>query len=153
MALLSVSFFRRKNPFLKETRSSNSVFATDRSVCRPAGYTAGTHASYTVLLHTSLSNRHITCRCYGNPAIYKLWTETSGLCSSEHCKVCFQPLEMNWAASNLMFAGTWQGMFWVTQNLSGYSRKPCRIPRTSPSEVGRISKLKIFLGQIFLCSQ
>lgn len=23
----------------------------------------------------------------------------------------FQPLQMNWAASNLMFARTWQGMF------------------------------------------
>lgn len=28
----------------------------------------------------------------------------------------------------------------LTQNLSGYSRKPCRIPQTYPSEVGRIMK-------------
>ena len=77
---------------------------------------------------------------------YKPRIRTLDLCSFEHSKVCFQPLQMYWAASNLMFAGTWQGMFWVTQNLSDYSRKPCCIPRTSPSEVGRISKLENFLG-------
>ena len=88
-------FFRRKLPSLKETRSSNSVFATDWSACCPAGYAAGTHASYIALLPTNLTNRHITCLCYGNPTIHKPRIETLDLCSSEHSKVCFQPLEMN----------------------------------------------------------
>lgn len=125
--------FRGKNPSLKEIRTSNF-----RSACWPADYTAGTHASYTALLPISLTNRYIVCLCYGNSTTYKPRIETSGLCSSEHSKVCFQPLEIKWAASNLMFEGTWQGMFWVTQNISGYSRKPCRIPRTYPFEVGII---------------
>jgi hypothetical protein len=49
--------------------------------------------------------------CHGNPTIYKPRIETLELCSSEHSKVCFQPLKINGAASNLMFAETWQGMF------------------------------------------
>ena len=94
IALLSV-FFRRKLPSLKETRSSNSVFATVLLVCRPAGYTAGTYASSVAILPTNLTIRHITCLCYGIPTIHKPRSETLDLCSSEHSKVCFQPLKMN----------------------------------------------------------
>ena len=50
-------------------RNSNSIFATDRSACCPAGYTAGTHASYTAFSPTSLTNRHIACLCYGSPQL------------------------------------------------------------------------------------
>ena len=138
-------FFRRKNPSLKETRSSNSVFATDQLDCRSALY--GRHACelYSLITH-KLDKPPYYLPMLCNSTIHKPRIKTLDLCFSEHSKVCFQPLEINGAASNLMFAGTWQGMFWVTQNFSGYSRKPCRIPRTSPSEVGRISKLDIFLG-------
>ena len=36
---------------------------------RPTCYTAGAHASYIALLPTNLTNRHITCLCYGSPPI------------------------------------------------------------------------------------
>lgn len=91
-----------------------------------------------------LGESQYTARCLLSHSKYFLIPK--GLCSFEHSKVCFQPLQMNWAASNLMFARTWQGMFRVTQNLSGYSRKPRRITRISSSEVGIISKLENFLG-------
>lgn len=89
----TIRFFRRKLPSLKETRSSNSVFATVLLVCRPAGYTAGTYASYVAILPTNLTIRHITCLCYGIPTIHKPRIETLDLCSSEHSKVCFEYLK------------------------------------------------------------
>ena len=101
------------------------VFLTDRPACRLASHTA--------LLPTNSANSHIACRCYGYIVICEHWMEiqswcvfTHSLCSTEHSKVCFQPLQMNWAASNLMFAGTWQGMFWVNSKRFG------SLPKTLP---------------------
>ena len=101
--------FERKNPSLKETKVHNSTFTTDWSASRPTSYTAGWFANHTALLPTNFANWHIACRCYNNPAIYKPWIQASGLCSIEHSKVW--RLKMNWAAENLMFAGTYLATF------------------------------------------
>ena len=52
--------------------------------CRPADFTTDRLAGHTALLPTNLANCHITCRFYGNPAVYKPRIETSDLCSSEY---------------------------------------------------------------------
>ena len=60
--------FERGNPSLKET-AILYLPQTGRLACVPAGYKAGTHASYTAFSPTSLTNRHIACLCYGSPQL------------------------------------------------------------------------------------
>ena len=58
---------------------------------------------------------------------------TDFLCSQKHSKVSFELPE-----GFSVTAEKWQqqGMFWVTQNLSGYSRKPCRL--VAPPKSGNL---------------
>ena len=109
-------FFRRKNPSLKETRSSNSVFATDQLDCRSALY--GRHACelYSLITHK-----------LDKPPYYlpMLW-------QSHHSQTT------NWSF-RLVFFWTQQGMFSAARN--EWSRFKLDVRRNMARYVLSYSKL------------
>lgn len=107
----------RKNPSLKETKRVIWIYERPVSLQTCRLYGRHTCKQYSLLAHKldkspyclpMLWQSHHSQTTHSN---YKPRIQTLGLCSSEPSKVCFQPLQMNSAASNLMLAGTWQGMF------------------------------------------
>ena len=99
-------------------------------------------------LHVDLQ----TCRLYGRHT-YELYSLIAHkLDKPPYClSMLWQSHQLqttNWNI-RLVFFWTQQGMFWVTQNLSGYSRKPATFRELPPPKSEELVSWKFFLSKYY----
>ena len=137
--------FERENPSLKETANERDIQSLLWYFIASAVFLCGNAKKQkSAIWYFSQTDLHAdlqTCGLYGRPACEPYSLIAHKLGKLPYClPMLWQSRRLqttNWNL-RLVFFRTQQGMFWVTQHVSGYSRKPRLIPRTSPSEVGII---------------